>query len=262
MTRKVVAIIQARVSSTRLPGKVLQPLCGIPMIEFMWRRVQRATLIDEIVLATSVEASDDLLAEHALRRGVSCHRGDLDDVLGRFEGAARNAGAEIVVRLTGDCPLIDPTLIDKAIRTLREHALDYVSNGDPPTFADGLDVEVFTFDALSRAHLAARKRSDREHVTPYIRNAKAEFRQQTLRSVVDMSALRWTVDHADDLALVRELVAGFADLESALGADRFDYLRVIERRSDLANLNPHGRNEGYAKSIANDAVITFPGDPP
>lgn len=259
MKRRVVAIVQARLSSTRLPGKVLEPLLGLPMIVFMWRRIQRATLVDTIVLATSVDPSDDVLAEEAARHGITCHRGDLNDVLGRFEGAARAAQADVVVRLTGDCPLIDPEVVDTAIRTLVDSGADYVSNSDPPTYPDGLDVEVFTFAALVRAHAEARLPSEREHVTPYLRNHKALFHQDNVRACVDMSALRWTVDHADDLAVVRALLAAHT-LDSALRADRFDFLRVYERHAELGDANRHRRNEGYTKSLQRDAIQDDPGD--
>jgi spore coat polysaccharide biosynthesis protein SpsF (cytidylyltransferase family) len=258
MTRAV-AIIQARLSSTRLPGKVLQPLLGMPLIVFMWRRVLRAKRVDDIVLATSLDPSDDPLAAEALRHGLACHRGDLNDVLARFEGAARATRADVVVRLTGDCPLIDPDVIDRVVDALVGGGLDYVSNCDPPTYPDGLDVEAFTLAALSKAHACARLPSEREHVTPYIRNGKALFAQANVESAVDMSALRWTVDHAEDLAVVRGLVAEFSET-AAIAADRFDFLRVLDRKPELAGLNQRARNEGYAKSLQLDAVAHPTGD--
>ncbi len=251
MSDRVVAIIQARTSSTRLPGKVLQVLAGMPMIAFMAQRVRRSTLVDEIVLATSTDRSDDALAATAQDIGLRCHRGDLDDVLARFAGAAAVCDAGMVVRLTGDCPLIDPDLIDTVVLRLLERGLDYVSNIDPATYPDGLDVEAFTIAALQAAHEQARLPSDREHVTPYIRRHADRFRQDVVRSAVDLSSLRWTVDHPDDLELVRCLVASMTPAQ-ALAADRFDFLRVFDARS-MGDAHPrHARNEGYAKSLAQD----------
>ena len=248
---RTVAIVQARMSSTRLPGKVLLPLHGMPMIAFMCQRVRRARLVDALVLATSTDLADDALAAEAARHGIDCHRGDLADVLSRFEGAASAANADLIVRLTGDCPLIEPALIDLVVRTLSERGADYASNVTVPTYPDGLDVEAFTRAALTQAHADARLPSEREHVTPFIRNHPERFAQASVESVVDLSSLRWTVDHADDLAMVRELLAGFTPAQ-AVEADRFDLLRVLDRHPALADMNRHTRNEGYAKSLRQD----------
>jgi len=240
---KRVAIVQARVSSSRLPGKVMEPILGIPMIVFMLRRVARAQNLDRLVLATSVEESDDVLSQIAAQYGFDCYRGDLLDVLARFAGAAKLYEADVIVRLTGDCPLIDYDIIDSCISTLIQKDLDYVSNVDPPTFPNGLDVEVLTSDALAQANADAKTSSDREHVTPYIRRNKTQFRQANVRSCVDLSSLRWTVDHRDDLELVRALVNSVQ--HRGVHADRFDFLRALELdKSDLPK-NHHGRYERY-----------------
>jgi spore coat polysaccharide biosynthesis protein SpsF (cytidylyltransferase family) len=250
---KTLAIVQARMSSTRLPGKVLLPLGGHTLIGFMLERVKRARMVDEIVLATSTDASDDALAHAVQALGVAVYRGSLDDVLSRFAGAAEGRGADVAVRLTGDCPLIDPALIDAAVAHLREPGLDYVCNGEPPSYPDGLDVEAFTVQALLQAHAQARLPSEREHVTPYLRAHPQRFRAGNVRGAVDLSALRWTVDHADDLAVVRALVDAFPPGQALL-ADLFDCLRVLDRQPALLHANPHTRNEGYAKSLRDDAA--------
>jgi len=240
---KRVAIVQARTSSSRLPGKVMQPILGIPMIVFMLRRVARAQNLDHLVLATSVEKSDDILSQIAAQYGFDCYRGDLLDVLGRFVGAAKLYEADVIVRLTGDCPLIDFDVIDSCIATLIQQDLHYVSNVDPPTYPDGLDVEVLTFEALARASADARLPSDREHVTPYIRRNKTQFRQANLHSCVDLSSLRWTVDHPDDLELVRALVNSVQ--HRGVHADRFDFLRALEINTPHMPKNFHGRYDSY-----------------
>jgi spore coat polysaccharide biosynthesis protein SpsF (cytidylyltransferase family) len=241
---KRVAIIQARMSSSRLPGKVLQPIGNTPMIMFMLRRVMRATQLDCIVVATSTDKSDDVLVEQIQRGGFECFRGSLLDVLSRFNSAADASSADVVVRLTGDCPLIDADIIDRAVTTLVSGKFDYVSNVEPPTYPNGLDVEAFTRDALTRAHIGAESASDREHVTSYIRRNKILFKNDNLRSVSDMSSMRWTVDHSEDLALVRAMVAALPGRDPTL-ADRFDFLRVFEtRRADMPN-NQRGRNDHH-----------------
>lgn len=254
---KTLAIVQARMSSTRLPGKVLLPLAGRPLIGFMLERVKRATEVNEIVLATSTDASDDALAAAVQALGFGVHRGSLNDVLARFAGAAAGREADVVVRLTGDCPLIDPALIDRAVRHLRDNALDYVTNGEPAMYPDGLDVEAFTMAALQRTQAEARLPSEREHVTPYMRTEHAGFRRGSLRGAVDLSALRWTVDHADDLAVVRALVEVIEQRHGAgsgLTADLFDFLRVLDAHPQLLQANPHIRNEGYLKSLLADVA--------
>jgi len=246
--RKVnrVAIIQARTSSSRLPGKVLEPIGDTPMIEFMLRRVAGARRLDSIIVATSVDRSDDALAQTVMDCGFHCFRGDLLDVLRRFSGAAAESAADVVVRLTGDCPLIDVDIVDQAISTLIDNGLDYVSNVDPPTYPNGLDVEAMTRIALEKAHSQAVLPADREHVTPYIRRNKSLFRQANVRSQLDLSAIRWTVDYADDLALIRSLVAT-AQARAAAVPDRFDYLRALERLGAAGPRNAHARNESYSE---------------
>jgi spore coat polysaccharide biosynthesis protein SpsF (cytidylyltransferase family) len=244
---KRVAVVQARTSSSRLPAKVLKPIGDKPMIDFMLRRVSLARLVDEIIVATSTEASDDLLSRTVIDCGFQCFRGDLSDVLLRFDGAASETGADVIVRLTADCPLIDAELIDKAIGALVEGDLDYVSNVDPPTYPDGLDVEAFTREVLTKVCRDAVLPGDREHVTPYIRRNKDLFRQLNFRSSVDLSTLRWTVDHADDLALVRNLVDAARGL-SGVAPDRFDYLRAFEQLGTHGVPNPHPRNERFPES--------------
>lgn len=251
MVRKV-AIIQARVSSSRLPGKVLMPLLGLPSIVFMVERVRRSELLDHVVVATSAEASDDALADVLAEAGIDCFRGSLHDVLDRFLGAARTARADHIVRLTGDCPLMDFDLIDKALGLLAAESVDYVSNVDPPTYPDGLDVEAFSFEALALAHREATETAEREHVTPFIRKHKERFRALCWQGMADLSALRWTVDHQDDLDHVRSLLDRL-DSPTPASFDRFDLYRVCER-TGMAEVQPsHRRNEGMMKSSRDTA---------
>jgi spore coat polysaccharide biosynthesis protein SpsF len=249
-----VAIIQARMSSSRFPGKVLADLVGKPMILYMIERVRQARLVDHLVVATSTDARDDALAAVLNAEGVDCFRGDLNDVLDRFTKAARQAGADHVVRLTGDCPLMDGDLIDRALDELAHGDADYVSNVMPPTYPDGLDVECFTREALETAWREASLPSDREHVTPFIRAGRGNLCARGWRGVADLSHLRWTVDHTDDLEHVKSLVKAATRRGTHRPGwmpDRFEFLRVIETGA-VTLAGRHARNEGYLKSLAED----------
>jgi spore coat polysaccharide biosynthesis protein SpsF (cytidylyltransferase family) len=247
-----VAIIQARMSSSRFPGKVLEPLLGRPMILFMVERVRKARRVDAVIVATSTDSSDDRLADALHDAGIEVHRGSLKDVLNRFLGAARARCAARIVRLTGDCPLIDADLIDAVLALMVDQGLDYASNVAPPRWPDGLDVEAMTIEALEAAAQDAALASEREHVTPFLRKHPERFRQASLPSAMDLSGLRWTVDHPEDLAFVRQLLAA-AGVSDAAAFDRFDLLRALDKAPSLLAINRRDRNEGYATSIALEA---------
>lgn len=206
---KVVAIVQARMGSTRLPNKVLKPIGGKPMIELLLARLARATEIDEIVVATSEDSRNRPLVDAVSRLGYRCHAGSENDVLDRYVQAARMTDAEVVVRITGDCPLIDPALVDEAIRRFKAAGVDYLSNAAPPSYPDGLDTEVFTFAALERSSRETDRAFDREHVTPYLRES-GKFRQGAMQNDQDLSGLRWTVDEPADLDVVSKVFGHFA----------------------------------------------------
>ena len=169
---KIVAIVQARMGSTRLPNKVMKKIGGVPMIELLLARLAHAAEVDEIVVATSEDARDQPLVDYVSGLGYRCCRGSEDDVLARFVAAAREVAADVVVRITGDCPLVDPELVDEAIRGFRSAGIDYFSNVEPPSYPDGLDIEVFTRVALERAEVESNESFDHEHVTPYLRSGR------------------------------------------------------------------------------------------
>lgn len=206
---KTVAIVQARMGSTRLPNKVMKPIGGMPMIELLLARLACATEVDEIVVATSEDVRNQPLADHVEAKGYRCFRGSENDVLDRYLQAAKAASADIVVRITGDCPLIDPILVDEVIRRFKAGGVDYNSNISPPSYPDGLDTEVFTFAALERAAREANEAFHREHVTPYLREA-GQFRQAQMQNDEDLSALRWTVDEPADFEVANNVFAHFA----------------------------------------------------
>lgn len=210
MKERVVAIIQARMSSTRLPGKVLLDLGGRPVLERMIDRVKRSKLVNEVVVATTTDLSDDPIVTLCEQIGTPVFRGSLPDVLDRYYQCARQFKAEIIVRLTGDCPLIDPELIDEVIFGLLDSPCDFSCNRLPPPFTRdfpiGLDVEACTFAALEKAWLNATEKHDREHVMPYLYEVPGRFRVIQLHSDDDYGYMRWTLDTPEDLSLLREVI--------------------------------------------------------
>ena len=197
----MLAIVQARTSSARLPGKVLRPLLGRPMLARQLERLERAPSL-ELLVATSHEPSDDPVAELCAGLGVDCFRGELDDVLDRFYRAARARGAEHVVRLTGDCPLCDPDVIEQVVALHRGGDFDYTSNTLERRFPDGLDVEAMRVSSLAAAWREAKSPDEREHVTAFLYRRPQRFRLGSLRAPADWSHFRWTVDEARDFAFV------------------------------------------------------------
>ena len=230
-----VAIIQARMGSTRLPGKVLMDVAGEPMLARVVTRTARAEMLDAVAVATSAEPSDDPIATLCDERGWPCFRGSADDVLDRYYRAAEAHGADLVVRITSDCPLIDPGLIDRVVREFHEQApVDFARNTFPPeTFPWGLDVEVMTFAALERAWREAENPAWREDVTVYLYRHPETFRLHAVVNDEDLSWMRWTVDTAEDLALVRTIYGHF-------GHDRFrwrDVLAAFGEHPEWAEIN-------------------------
>lgn len=238
---KVVAIVQARMGSTRLPGKVMKEVQGKPLIELLLARLSQAKQIDQIIVATSQSSKNQPLVDHVQKLGYQCYLGSEDDVLDRYYHAALMAKADVVVRITGDCPLVDAALVDNAVAKFKEHQVDYYSNVEPPTFPDGLDTEVFGFAALKKAFHKASSRAEREHVTPYIRH-NGEFRRSALLNDEDHSALRWTVDEADDLEVIRNI---FMHFHPDIHFRWTDILQLNVKHPDIFMSNHHiGRNEG------------------
>jgi glutamate-1-semialdehyde 2,1-aminomutase len=206
---KVVAIVQARMGSTRLPNKVMKAIGGVPMIELLLARLSRAKEVDQIVVATSVDKKNEPLASYVQKLGYLCVRGSEDDVLQRYLDAAHASNADVVVRVTGDCPLIDPEIVNDVIARFKNLDVDYVSNISPPTYPDGLDTEVFTLGALKRAALESQDPFDHEHVTLYLRRPGL-FKIAGITHAEDLSGLRWTVDEPADFEVVSNVFSRFA----------------------------------------------------
>jgi glutamate-1-semialdehyde 2,1-aminomutase len=195
--------------SRRLPGKVMKKLGDRALIEILFERLSQAKSLDGIVVATTRQKSDDCLVRLLRGRGIPFYRGSAEDVLSRFVSAAKRVGAEAVVRITGDCPLVDGQVVDAVVTEYRKGGADYVSNVDPPTFPDGLDVEVFSSRALEQAHRTCRDRAEREHVTPWMRN-NSRLKKRNVQQAVNLSRERWTVDEPEDLEVVERIFRHFA----------------------------------------------------
>jgi spore coat polysaccharide biosynthesis protein SpsF len=249
----VLAILQARMSSSRLPGKVMADLLGEPMLARQIERLRRCRRLDRLLLATSTEAADDALVELCARIGVDCFRGSLDDVLDRFHAAAAGRGADQIVRLTADCPLADPALIDALVDLHVAGGYDYSCNTLPPRWPDGLDAEVMRAEVLEAAWREAALPSEREHVTRFIYTRPERFRLGSLVGETDLSGERWTVDTPEDLALVRAIYAALYPANPAFGTE--DILAFLAAHPEIAALNrAHRRNEGLERSLAQDAA--------
>lgn len=250
---KVIAITQARIGSSRFPEKILKEINGKSLLEIHLSRILKSRMIGKLLVATTFEPGVEKIIAICDSLGVGSHKGSLNDVLERFYETALPENPDWVVRLTSDCPLIDAAVIDEIINYAISKGYDYVSNTISPTYPDGLDVEVFRFSALERAMKEANLSSDREHVTPYIwRNSSYKsgilFSSDSYMREPDLSAIRLTVDTAEDFELIQNLI-----LE--LGTERpwLEYVKLLNTNSELLNINSqYIRNEGYQKSISND----------
>jgi len=241
---KRVVIVQARVGSTRLPRKVFADLAGRPMLAQVLRRLARCRRVDEVMVATTEGAGDAEVVELARREGVGCFRGSEHDVLGRYLGAARAARADVVVRVTSDCPLIDSATVDRVVAALVDApgGADYAANVIERTFPRGLDTEAFFIDALERMARLATSAAAREHVTRFLLVERPDlFLRHSVTAERDDSDLRWTVDEPDDLALARRLYGdlGLAEVEVPYP----EIVAHVRRHPELTRLNDHVRQK-------------------
>ena len=246
----ILAILQARFSSSRLPGKVLKPILGKPMLLHQIERVQHSKMIDKLVVATSVDSSDDKIEKMCINNNIEIFRGNLNNVLDRFYQCSKIYSPSHVVRLTGDCPVADWQVIDQAIESHLCTESDYTSNILPPTYPDGLDVEITKISALKEAWERAVLPSELEHVMPYIRN-NSIFTKFNLECKEDLSEHRWTVDNSEDFEFIERVYE-----KLYLNNDIFntqDILGFLEKNPHIKDKNHHIiRNEGAQKSYKED----------
>ena len=248
----ILAVIQARMGSTRLPGKSLAEICGHPILWHVVNRVKAAKTVDKVVVATTDQANDEPIVTFCEQAHVPCFRGSQDDVLDRFYHAAKTYAGDAVVRITADCPLIDPAVIDRVVARFQRGDCDYVGNVLRYTYPDGLDTEVFSFRALEQAWHEAAKPSEREHVTPYLRTRKFRTANVESEAPVPPGKYRWTIDHPSDLQFVRKI---YCEL-FARGLFGFqEVFQLLNERPDLAaNPTEVVSNEGYYRSLYRQAV--------
>lgn len=248
-----IALIQARTGARRLPNKVLLKLQDKTVLEHVIARVQKAKTVNEAVVVTTVRPEDVKVVELVSRMGVRVLCGSENDVLDRYYQAARLLNAQHVVRITADCPVMDPAVIDEVVNYYFKSGADYCSNALSQTYPDGLDVEVFSFAALKKAWTNAKLTSEREHVTPYIRNHKRTFKVVSLDHPQNLGALRWTLDEPKDYVFLKKIFAGLYPKNKNFGIQ--DILEFLSRNPNVSNINSGiARNEGYARSLKLDKV--------
>jgi spore coat polysaccharide biosynthesis protein SpsF len=236
---KVVVIVQARMASTRLPGKVLKRVLDKPLLEYQIERIRRVKSVEEIVIATTVNDADRAIVEFCDRLALPCFRGSEQDVLSRYFAAAVAFHADVVVRLTSDCPIIDPHVVERVLRHFLEYAteFDYVSNCLTRTYPRGMDTEVFPFGILEEAYCEAVKPMDREHVTPFIYRQQRRFRLSNVAYHEDLSHHRWTVDTVEDFALIRRIIESLYPRDPEFRME--DVLGLFDRDPGLFQINAH-----------------------
>lgn len=239
---KVIAIIQARMSSTRLPGKVLMKIAGKPMLWYLIMRLKKSSLIKTVVVATSTQKEDDVIVKFCRQERLQVFRGNLANVLDRYYQTALKFSADIVIRLTSDCPLIDHTLIEKGLDLFTKHNSDYVSNTVRRTFPRGFDFEIISFKALKEAQKRAKELAELEHVTPYIwRYHPDDFNIRQLIQQRNNSAYRLTVDTPEDFQLVKILIEKYHAHTRSFS----EIIRILDHHPDLTIINKHVEQKKY-----------------
>ncbi len=252
--KKIATIIQARMDSTRLPNKVLSEIEGKSMLWHLVNRLKHAKKSSEIIIATTISEDDKKILDFAEENNLKSYAGSVNDVLDRYYQTALKYNIDVVVRITADCPLIDPQVFDEVIEAFLENDCDYASNTHPLTYPDGLDVEIFSFEALERAWKVAKLASEREHVTPYIWKNQDLFKQINIHNDEDLSYMRWTVDEKRDLQFVREVYKYLYPKKEIFLME--DILVLLKEKPELLRINSDiTRNEGYAKSLKEDKII-------
>ena len=254
--RNIVAIIQARTCSKRLPDKVLLGLEGRTVLEHIIERVKDSRLVNDVVVATTIRREDLKIARLCSKKGIRIYCGSEEDVLDRYYQAARILGADHVVRITADCPLVDPRVIDKVVHLHMSRKADYTSNVIRESFPDGEDCEVFKFEVLKNAWQNAKLSSEREHVTPYIIKHPEIFKLENLDCKINLSQKRWTLDEIEDYKFIKLIYKRLYKKNRIFGMDKI--LDLVKRYPEYEKINNKiPRNEGYSKSLAKDKLLTL-----
>jgi len=252
----IIAIIQARISSTRLPRKVLKKIEDKTILEHVINRVKTAKKLDDVIVATTVKKEDLEIVKLCANLGISIFCGSEDDVLDRYYQTARLFKADHIIRITSDCPLIDPQVLGKVIELYFQKKADYASNTMSETFPDGLDAEVFSFKTLKRAWENAKLSSEREHVTPYIRKNSNIFKIVNLKSNINLNNRRWTIDEPEDFEFIKIIYKNLYPKDSLFGMETI--LNYLRKNPEVEKINKNIiRNEGYLKSLKEDKIINL-----
>ena len=245
----IVIIIQARMSSTRLPGKVLLPLHNKTVLDYVCSRSKKVVMANEVIVATSVDVSDDKIEMHCIKNKYNVFRGSLDDVLDRYYKAAKKYNADVIVRITADCPFIDYVIVNKMVKKFINSNNDYYYLGG--NFPDGLDCSIIRFQALEKAYNEAYLKSDREHVCPYIEKNNDIFNIDFMNYKFDLYNYRWTLDHDNDYIFLKETIAHMEGDKEFFLSD--DIIATLKKFPNLLDINKDiFRNEGYLISLKND----------
>jgi len=251
--KKIGILIQARTSSKRLPKKVLAKIDKKPMIFHVINRVKKIKNA-EIFLVTTNNPEDDVLEKLGRKNEINVFRGSKYDVLKRYYDCSLKNKIDIIIRITGDCPLIDTNIISKMLNIFNKNKFDYVTNTLPPTFPDGLDVEIFSFNTLKKVHKNAKLKSEREHVTPYIKKNPKSFKIFNYKNTKNFSNLRWTVDDKRDLKFIRKI---FELMKPKKEFAMKDVLKIIKQNPHILKINGDiERDEGYKLSLKHDKIIS------
>ena len=249
--KNILIISQARYGSIRLPGKVLKTIKNKPLLWYVVKRLEQVKTPNKIIIATATSNENKPIIDLAKNLNIGYFAGSENDVLDRYYQAVKEFNGEIIVRITSDCPLTDPNIIDKAINIFLDGDYDYVSNIHPPTYPDGFDVEVFSFKVLETAWKEAKLPSEREHVTSYIWKNTDKFTQKNFKNDVDLSNLRLTVDTKEDFVLITKIIENFHDKWTNFRLN--DIIIFLRKNAELLKINAqYKRNEGYLKSLNDD----------
>jgi spore coat polysaccharide biosynthesis protein SpsF len=246
-------IIQARMGSTRLPGKVMRLLDGTnPSIFFTVEQLKNCPNIDKIIIATTTNPEDDQIESFCKKIGIDVFRGESDDVLLRYYNCAQSFSLDSIIRVTADCPLIDPSIVEKGISIFKNNNYDYVTNTNQRTYPDGNETELFSFSALEKANYLAKLPSEREHVTPFFKNNQNIFKIFNFEYKKNLSELRWTMDYEEDAILISTIIKKIENRPFTMD----EILNVLETEPDLIKINEgHHPNEAFAKSLKADEVF-------
>lgn len=255
----IVAIVQARTGSSRLPNKVLMEFCGKPDLYHVYSRVSKSHMVDKVIIATTDKAEDDIIEDYCKLNEFNFFRGSEEDVLDRYYKCCLKYNIkyeDVIIRITADCPVIDPQIIDQVVSYYVKNDFDYVSNAIEPTFPNGLDLEVFSLKALEQAYNRANLLSEREHVTPYIKKHPEQFKLSNFKYEKDLSHHRWTLDEKEDYELLKVI---FDNLYYENEHFTFmDILAFVDNNTEVSKINAmYKRNEGYIKSLQNDRKVVI-----